>query len=102
MATGVVSTQNINTPAIIASAGTALAANTARIGWSIQNVGSNPVFVLLGSGASSTVYHYVIKGGTGDSDGLGGSLNFHGPTVYNGIVTFAGTNPKVVVSEIAP
>lgn len=98
----VVPTQNINTPAIIAVAGTALAANSARIGWSIQNVGSNPVFVLMGSGASSTVYHFVLKGGTGDSDGLGGSLIFQGPAVYSGIVTFAGTSPKVVVSEMAP
>lgn len=100
--TYVVGTQAINTPSIIASAGTALAANNARVGWSLQNVGSNPVFVLLGSGASSTIYHYVLKGGSGDSDGLGGSISFMGPTVYTGIVTFAGTSPKVVVAELAP
>lgn len=99
---GGTTTQNVNTPSIVASAGTILAANPARIGWSIQNVGSNPIFVLLGAGASSTVYHYVLKGGTGDSDGLGGSLIFMGPTVYNGIVSFAGTSPKAVVTEIAP
>lgn len=98
----VVSTQNINNPAIIATAGTALAANAARIAWGIQNVGSNPVFVLFGSGASSTVFHRVLKGGTGDSDGLGASLDYEGPSVYNGIITFAGTTPKVVVYELAP
>lgn len=99
---GGTTTQNINTPAIVTSAGTALAANPARIGWAVQNVGTNPLFVLLGTGASSSVFHFVIKGGTGDSDGLGGSLSFFGPTVYNGIVTVAGTSPKFVVTEIAP
>ena len=96
------STQNINTPSIVTSAGTALAANQARIGWGIQNVGTNPLFVLMGSGASSTVYHRVLKGGTGDSDGLGGSLDYFGPIVYKGIVTVDGTSPKIVVIEIAP
>jgi len=97
----VVSTQSINTPAIISSA-TALASNNARIGWSIQNLGTNPLFVLLGSGASTTVFHYVLKGGTANDDGLGGSLVFNDITVYNGIVTIAGTSPRYVVTEIAP
>ena len=92
----------INTPSILNAAGTALVANASRLGWSIQNVGTNPIFVLLGSGASSTVFHYVIKGGTGNSDGLGGSLIFMGPTTYTGIITVAGTTPLYVVSELAP
>lgn len=99
---GFKSTQNINTPSIVSSAGTALAANTARIAWSIQNVGTNPLFVLMGPSASSTVFHFVLKGGTGNSDGLGGSLTFNGPVVYNGIITVAGTSPLFTVSEIAP
>ena len=98
----VVSTQNINTPAILTSAGTAISANRARIGWSIQNLGTNPLFVLLGSGASTSVFHYVLKGGSGTDDGLGGSLVFNDVTVYNGIVTVAGTSPRYVVTEIAP
>jgi hypothetical protein len=98
----VVSTQNINTPSILTAAGTALSSNRARIGWSIQNLGTNPLFVLLGSGASTTVFHYVIKGGTASDDGLGGSLVFNDVTVYNGIVTVAGTTPRFVVTEIAP
>lgn len=97
----VVSTQSINTPAISSDA-TALASNKARIGWSIQNLGTNPLFVLLGSGASTTVFHYVLKGGTANDDGLGGSLVFNDVTVYNGIVTVAGTSPRYVVAEIAP
>lgn len=99
---GGTNTQNSNTPSILSSAGTALAANPARIGFSIQNVGTNPLFILFGTGASTSVFHYVIKGGTGNSDGLGGSISFFGPTVYDGIVTIAGTSPLAVVLEIAP
>jgi len=95
------STQNANTPSI-ASAATALAANEKRIGWSIQNLGTNPLFVLLGSGASTTVFHYVLKGGSGNDDGLGGSVTFMGGTVYNGIVTIAGTSPRYTALEVAP
>lgn len=98
---GGTSTQAASTPTIV-SAATALASNTARIGWGIQNVGTNPLFVLFGSGATSSVFHKVLKGGTGNSDGLGGSLDYDGPTVYNGIITIAGTSPLYVVYEIAP
>lgn len=92
---------NSNTPSV-ASAATALAANTKRIAFSIQNVGTNPLFVLLGSGASNTVYHYVLKAGTGAADGTGGILTFGSGVVYTGIVTVAGTSPSYVVLEIAP
>lgn len=96
------STQSINVPAIVTSAGTALAANPARIGWGIQNTGTNPLFVLMGSGASSTVFHKVLKGGTGNEDGLGGSLDYVAGTVYDGIITVGGTSPRFVVYEMAP
>lgn len=99
---GLYTTQNINTPAILVAAGTALAANPARIGWGIQNVGTNPLYVLMGTGASTTVYHRVIKGGTGNDDGLGGSLDYNTGAVYNGIITVAGTSPRFIVIEIAP
>jgi len=93
-------TQKINTPEIVTSAGTALASNTDRRGWSIQNVGTNPLFILLGSGASTTVFHFVIKGGTADNDGLGGSVSQTDGVVYTGIITVAGTTPKFVVMEL--
>lgn len=88
-----------NTPAIVTSAGTALAASERRM-WQIQNVGTNPLFILLGSGASATVFHAVIKGGTGDSDGLGGSWGQSVGAVWQGIITVAGTSPKFVVTEL--
>jgi hypothetical protein len=93
-------TKQINVPAIVASAGVALAANDDRNSWSIQNVGQNPLFINLGSTASATVFHIVLKGGTADSDGTGGSCSEDGSgTVYTGPITVAGTTPKFVVRE---
>lgn len=89
-----------NTPAIITSAGTAIAANEGRAGWSIQNLDTDPLFVLLGTGASSTVFHYVLKGGTGADDGLGALIAQTTGTVYTGIITVAGTTPRFVVMEM--
>lgn len=88
-----------NTPSIVTSAGDVLAANLNRRFFSIQNVGTNPIFVLLGTGASSSVFHAVIKGGTADSDGLGGSYST-GVVCYQGVVSIAGTTPKVVITEM--
>ena len=99
-------TQNIiaskgtaNTPAIISTA-TALESNPARGAWMIQNLGTNTIFVLLGSGASTTVFHAVLKPGTGNDDGLGASLSQNSGTVYTGIITIAGTSPRYTVLEL--
>lgn len=94
-------TINSNTPSI-ASAATALAANPARIGFSIQNLGTNPLFVLLGSGATSSVFHTVLKAGSATDDGLGGVFSMAENAVYTGIVTIAGTSPRYTVLEMAP
>lgn len=95
------STQAINVPTVQTSA-TALTANTGRIAWSIQNQGTNPLFVLLGSGATTSVYHVVLKGSTVAADGTGGTLSMEAGTVYNGIVTVAGTSPSYTVTDISP
>lgn len=89
-----------NTPSI-ASAATALAANPARSAFQIQNLGTNPLFVLLGSGASTSIFHQVLKAGTANDDGLGGSFSMSAGTVYTGIVTIAGTSPRYTVLEIS-
>lgn len=98
MATTTLSTSKINTPSIL-SAASALIVNLNRLGWTIQNVGTNPLFVCLGGTASSTVFHYVLKAGTGASDGLGGLVGENGGTVYTGAITIAGTSPLYVVME---
>jgi len=88
-----------NTPSIL-SAATALAENRERGAFQIQNLGTNPLFVLLGDGASTSVFHQVLKGGTGNDDGLGGSFSMSTGVVYTGIITIAGTSPRYSVLEI--
>lgn len=90
-----------NTPSI-ASAATAIASNPARIAFSIQNLGQNPLFVLLGSGASTTVFHVVLKAGSANDDGTGGIFIMAEGSVYTGIVTIAGSSPRYTALEIAP
>ena len=87
-----------NTPAIIATA-TAIAANPARGGWMIQNCGVNALFLRFGTGASTTVFHAVLKGGTGNDDGLGASISQMNGIVFTGDITIAGTSPRYVVTE---
>lgn len=100
-------TQAANTPSLIAGDGatgiTILAANAARIGFSIQNVGTATAYVRFGASASASVYHYALKGGTGNNDGLGGSITFTAGTIYDGLITFFGTSSAIVTAlEMAP
>lgn len=101
IAGGNVQSQNSNTPTI-ASAATALAANTARLGWSIQNLGTNTLYVNLGGTASTTVFHFALKGGAGNDDGSGGSVTQTAGMIFTGAITVAGTSPRYTVLEIAP
>lgn len=95
--------KNINVPAILDTNGVIAAANTARIGLFVQNVGQSAVKLAFGTTASDTVYHVVLKGGTADGDGLGGSISLMQGVIPTGVVTmYAASNPKVVVMEIAP
>lgn len=82
------------------TAATALAVNSARVGFQIQNQGTNPLFIYLGSGASSTVYHFILKASTGAADGTGGSYGMLGGDVYRGLITVGGTSPSYSVFEI--
>lgn len=88
-----------NTPAISSST-TALVAQPLRTQWLIQNLGTNPLFVLLGSGASTTVFHTVLKAGTGNDDGTGGLMSQDVGAIYCGAITIAGTSPRYVVLEM--
>ena len=92
-------TESKNTPAIVTVAGTVIASNPNRIGWQIQNVGSGTVFIRLGGTASSTVFHTVLKAGSGDSDGTGGSMSQLSGVVFTGDISMAGTTPKILVLE---
>ena len=90
-----------NVPSVQTGA-TALAANQKRTAWNIQNVGTNTLFVLLdstGIGASTSVYHFVLKAGSSAADGTGGSVGQEVGTIYTGIISVAGTSPSYVVLE---
>jgi len=98
-----------NTPAIATATGkvldskiTVAGGQSAKIrrAWRIQNVGTNALFVRFGGAASSTVFHSVLKGGTGDSDGNGGSISEEGSSVFQGEIYVAGTSPKYVITEL--
>lgn len=102
-------TQIANTPAIATATGKVLDAKQTVAGgrlaklrraWRIQNVGTNVLFVRFGGAASSTVFHSVLKGGTGDSDGNGGSISEEGSSVFQGEIYVYGTTPKYVVTEL--
>ncbi len=101
IAGGVVTTQNVSTPSI-SSAATALASNKARLGWFIQNLGTNPLYILHGTGASTTVFTVVLAAGTVNDDGTGGAASQEDGVVYNGIITVAGTSPRYTATEWAP
>ena len=94
-------TLNANTPSI-ASSTTALAFNPARVSWNIQNLGQNVLYVLLGAGASTTVFHVALKGGTSNDDGTGGTVGQETGVIYSGIISVAGTSPRYTVLEQAP
>lgn len=75
----------------IASAATAIATNPARAAWSIQNLGTAPLYVLLATGASTTVFHFALKAGSGNDDGTGGIAMQSEGIVYTGIITVASS-----------
>lgn len=94
-------TIQVNTPSIQSTA-TALADSAGkRTGWTIQNLGTNPLFVLMGPGASTSVFHTVLKGATSNDDGSGGSVGQEQGVVFTGPITVAGTSPRYVVVEFA-
>lgn len=86
-----------NTPAIVTSGGDVIASNANRKAWAIQNLGTNPLFVRLATGASSTVFHVVLKGCAVADDGSGG---YFSDEVYTGVVSATGTSPRFAVTEL--
>lgn len=99
MAQFITPTGNVNTPTV-ASNITALAANLSRQGWFIQNQDTAALKVLLGTGASATVYHIVLKASTGAADGSGGTFGELNGTVFTGPITvFSAGTPSYTIIE---
>jgi len=79
---------------------TALAANTARTYFQIQNQSTSPLFVYFGASGSTSKYHFILKGCTGAADGTGGSYS-SGATTWRGLVTVAASGtPSYSVVEL--
>lgn len=96
------STQAVNSTHLVLTGTTALAANPARIAWSIQNQGTNVLFVSLDGLATTTHYDYTLKACTVAADGTGGTVAMESGTVYNGVITVAGTSPSYTVVDMSP
>lgn len=79
---------------------TVSAANSARTGFQIQNEGTNPLFVYFGASASTSVYSFILKAGTGAADGTGGSFAMMDGNIYRGLITVAGTSPSYAFLEL--
>lgn len=90
--------QSNNVPSLVTGS-TALAANTNRAAWSIQNQGTNPLFIRMGSGASNSVFHISLKAGSAVADGNGGIYTQNDGVIYQGIVTASGTGATYTVLE---
>ena len=88
-----------NAPLGLQTGATVLSANAARTGFNIQNHGTNPLFVVLGTGATNDIYHVVLKGSTGVADGSGGVFAQMSGAVYTGIITSSGTAPTYSILE---
>jgi len=96
---GIIANRKTATTTSSSTQATALAANSERAGFFIQNLGTNPLFVLLGSGATITNFNYILKGGTAANDGTGASIGQNVGVVYTGVITVAGTTPTYVATE---
>jgi hypothetical protein len=92
------SVSGTNTPSI-ASSTTAMAANSHRSSFTIQNLGTNTLYVRLADGATTSIFHFALKAGSVNDDGTGGSISQSESVVYTGIVSIAGVSPRYVVLE---
>ncbi len=102
MSTQVQQTTAANVPTIQTST-TALASNPNRIAWNIQNLDTNVLYVCLGAGASATVFHVVLKAGTGSKDGSGGTVGQENGVIYTGLITvYSAGTPSYACLEQAP
>jgi hypothetical protein len=57
----------------------------------IQNLGTNPLFVRRATGATSSLFNYVLQAAGAADDGTGGALVIDD---FVGVVSFAGTSVR--------
>lgn len=95
-------THQANTPAILTptSGDTVISSDTSRISWSIQNLGTNPLFVRFGASATTAIFHIILQGGTVSDDGTGGFVSQTSGIIFSGDISVAGTGPRLTTYEV--
>lgn len=83
---------------IVTSAGQLLPANDKRRTVIIQNLGTNPLFVKFGTGATTSDFDIILSPGTASDDGLGGTF-LEDVLSYTGIISIAGTAPRATATD---
>ena len=83
-----VTTAPSNSAPITATADITLAAGERLF---IQNLGTNPLFVRRGTGATSSLFNYVLQSGAVADDGTAGAVVI---ADFIGAVSFAGTSVR--------
>lgn len=99
MSKQIINTLETKRSGILTAAGTAAIANSGRISYFIQNLGTNPLFVKEGSGATTSDFDYILAAGTANDDGTAASYDSPSSNCYQGIITVAGTSPRFTISE---
>ena len=79
-----------------AKTGATINANAGRKSITIQNQGTNVLFVKLGSGGTTSSFHYTVKASGAQDNGTGGTVKID---TYTGIITIAGTSPRYSFAE---
>ncbi len=99
-ATGILhQTKTINVPTLATST-TISADNPARSAFMIQNQAAAKLYICFGGTASSSVYHVILKAGTGTEDGTGGTFAMEDGTIFTGVITcYASGTPSYTLME---
>lgn len=77
----------VNSVAIATSNGTVLVPNGNRLAWWVQNLGTTPLYVKFGAGASATVFDVILKACAVQDDGSGGYIS---DEIFKGTVSVYG------------
>lgn len=85
-----------STAAISTSAGTVFTLAAGEVGF-IQNLDTDTLFVRREAGASTTQFHYALRGGTAPDDGIGGTVTI---SDHIGPVSVAGSTPRFIAWKI--
>jgi hypothetical protein len=99
MESRIIRTKKTKSSGIITAGTTALAANPGRCSYIIQNLGTSPLFVKEGAGASATVFDYILAAATGNDNGTGASYETPSDQVFTGLISIYSAGLRCTASE---